>query len=186
MTEKLSLHTKRLLLKSISPQHIHEAFESLNKNEIMKMFGLDEKRFEFYKQMHEGGMKTYNTSLHFFLLVDKKGGQIIGDCGFHSWNFIHNKAELFYNIYVESFKQKGLISEALSAVIEFGFLELNLHRIQGMVADSNKASVRLLKKNGFTKEGTIREDYIVDGKNEDSDCYSILKWEWEQNMSRQK
>lgn len=33
--------------------------------------------------------------------------------------------------------------------------------------------------NSKTKEGTMREDYGVNGKNEDADCYSLLKWEWE-------
>ena len=71
------------------------------------------------------------------------------------------------------------MTEALKATLEFGFTQLNLHRIEALVADWNIPSVKLLQRYGFTKEGIMREDYCVNGKNEDSDCYSLLKWEWE-------
>ena len=70
------------------------------------------------------------------------------------------------------------MTEALKEVIDYGFKKLNLHRIQAMVDDSNIPSVKLLNRFGFKKEGTMREDYVVDGKNEDSDCYSLLRYEW--------
>ena len=70
------------------------------------------------------------------------------------------------------------MTEALKSVLEFGFNELNLHRVQALVADWNIASIKLLAKYGFFKEGTMREDYRGDDKNEDSDCYSLLEWEW--------
>jgi ribosomal-protein-alanine N-acetyltransferase len=66
----------------------------------------------------------------------------------------------------------------VQAVLDVGFIELNLHRIEALVAADNTPSVKLLLRYGFTKEGTMREDYVVEGKNEDSDCYSLLKWEW--------
>jgi len=72
----------------------------------------------------------------------------------------------------------------LSAVLDFGFTQLELHRIAALVASSNTPSLKLLEHYGFMKEGTMREDYVVDGKNEDSECYSLLKWEWEQHNQK--
>lgn len=72
------------------------------------------------------------------------------------------------------------MTEALREVLNYGFSELKLHRIEALVAESNIPSIRLLKRFGFTKEGTMREDYVVNGVSEDSDCYSLLKWEWMQ------
>lgn len=86
---------------------------------------------------------------------------------------------MFYNLRKDSDKRKGYMTEALKEVIDYGFGKLNLHRIQAMVDNSNTPSVRLLNRFGFTKEGTMREDYVVDGKNEDSDCYSLLLHEWD-------
>ena len=112
-------------------------------------------------------------------MIDKETHQPIGECGFHTWNKTHCRTELFYLLRDDKFKQKGLMTEALKATLEFGFTQLNLHRIEALVADWNIPSVKLLQRYGFTKEGIMREDYCVNGKNEDSDCYSLLKWEWE-------
>ena len=128
--------------------------------------------------MHEHGMETHRLSMYFFLLINRENNLPIGECGFHTWNKSHNRAELFYSLRNDADKQKGFMTEALQAVLDFGFNQLNLHRITALVAAYNIPSVKLLLRYGFTKEGTMREDYIVDGKNEDSDCYSLLKWEW--------
>jgi len=178
MTDKIEITTPRLLLKNITPNLIHELFNTKNKDEIMQYFGFGESDFEHYKTMHEKGMETHRLSLFFFLLFDKQTNLPIGECGFHTLNKSHNRAELFYSLRKDANKQKGLMTEALHEVLKYGFTELNLHRIEALVANSNIPSVKLLLHYGFTKEGTMREDYVVNGKNEDSDCYSLLKWEW--------
>lgn len=172
------IFTDRLILIKITPAVIHHLFDNKNKAGIIDFFGVDETGFEKFREMHERGMETHKISLCFFLLVDKQTGLPIGECGFHTLNSSHNRAELFYLLRNESDKQKGFMSEALARVLEYGFTELNLHRVEALVASSNIPSIKLLKKFGFSFEGTMREDYVVNGKNEDSDCYSLLKWEW--------
>lgn len=176
---QLEIHTPRLILKSISPAFIHELFQTKTEAEIMLYFGVDASGLEHYKTMHEKGMETHRISLFFFLLIDKETLQPIGECGFHTWNPTHRRAELFYTLKNDSDKQKGLMTEALKVVLAHGFTELALHRIEALVADWNTPSLKLLARYGFTKEGTMREDYVVNGVSENSDCYSLLKWEWE-------
>lgn len=77
------------------------------------------------------------------------------------------------------------MTEALTEVLAYGFNELNLHRIQALVADKNIASKRLLQHFNFRLEGVSREDYCVNGKNEDSTIYSLLKPEWIKNKKEQ-
>jgi ribosomal-protein-alanine N-acetyltransferase len=163
----------------VTPQIINELFHINTKDEVMKYFGVDEAGYQHLKNMHEQGMETHRISLYFFLLMDKTTNQPIGECGFHTWNKTHSRAELFYLLRDDSFKQKGLMTEALKEVLKFGFEELKIHRIETLVADWNTASVKLLERYGFIKEGTMREDYYVNGKHENSDCYSLLNWEWE-------
>ena len=176
---QIEIHTERLILKSITPAIIHEFFETKSKAEIINYFAFDEIGFDHYKNMHEKGMETYRLTLFLFLLIDKQSNLSIGECGFHTWNRSHNRAEVFYHIRNESFKQKGLMKEALKEVLDYGFVSLKLHRIEALIAANNTPSLKLLQHYGFTKEGTMREDYVINGKNEDSDCYSLLKWEWE-------
>ena len=71
------------------------------------------------------------------------------------------------------------MTEALEEVLKHGFKQLALHRIEALVATDNVPSIKQLEKYSFTREGTVREDYRVGDINEDSDCYSLLKWEWE-------
>lgn len=182
MTNQIEITTPRLILKSITPAIIHELFNTKSKEEIKNYFGFDDNGFEHHKEMHEKGMETHRISIFVFLLIDKESGLTIGECGFHTWNALHRRAEVFYNMRDESKKQKGYMTEALEAVLKYGFRELNLHRIEALIYAMNQPSLKLLLRYGFSKEGTMREDYVVDGKNEDSDCYSLLKWEWDKNQ----
>lgn len=174
-----SLQTERLVLKKITPAIIHYNYNTKSKADLIEFFGFSEDDYNHFLKMHEGGMETYRLSLLFFLLCRKGSNKVIGQCGYHTWNKSHNRAEVFYNLYHDEDKQQGLMSEALNAVLDFGFSEMNLHRIKALVADWNDASVAILKKFNFKFEGTMREDYLHEGKNEDSDCYSLLNWEWE-------
>lgn len=178
MENKIEITTERLILKSITPALIHEFFETKSKEEIITYFGFDEAGFEHYKEMHEKGMETHRLSLFVFLLIDKESNLPIGECGFHTWNRLHNRAEVFYVMKNDFYKRKGLMKEALEKVLEYGFTHLKLHRIEALIGSQNEPSLRLLLNYGFTKEGIMREDYVINGKNEDSHCYSLLKWEW--------
>lgn len=179
MNNQTELTTPRLLLKSVTPKLIHTFFETKTKEEIVLFFGADEAGYDHLKQMHEKGAETHRLSFFYFLLIEKESNRVIGECGFHTWNATHKRADLFYSLKHDSDKRKGLMTEALEPVLDFGFNELGLHRIAAFIADYNTPSRKLLEHYKFTKEGTMREDYVVNGKNEDSDCYSLLRHEWE-------
>lgn len=176
------LYTERLLLKVITPAFVHEMFNTKTKDEIKAFLGCDDSVYDFYLDMHQKGMETHRISLRFFLLISKESGDTIGECGFHTWNATHRRAEVYYHMKKDEFKQQGFMREALPKVLEYGFTEMNLHRIQASIADYNTPSKKLLKRFGFTYEGTLREEYCVDGVNEDSDYYSLLKSEWKPNI----
>lgn len=173
------IETNRLLLKGVSPQMIHELFRTKSKEEIKAFLGIDDQGYERYLEMHEKGMETERFSQFFFLLIEKATNVPIGQCGFHSWNKRHRRAELFYLLNDDSHKRKGLMTEAVAEVLRYAFEQMDIHRIEALVANWNTASLRLLQRYGFSFEGTMREDYVVDGKSESSDCYSLLRHEWQ-------
>lgn len=175
---EVAISTQRLLLKGITPQVIHEVFATRGEDEVKSFFGVDEKGYQHFKEMHEKGMETHRHSLFFFLLVEKTTLQPIGECGFHTWNRTHRRAELYYLLRDEAQQRKGFMTEALGEVIRYGFGHMNLHRIEALVAEWNTPSIRLLEGFGFSFEGTMREDYVVNGRSENSDCYSLLEQEW--------
>jgi ribosomal-protein-alanine N-acetyltransferase len=172
------LETVRLKLVSVNPKLIKHLFETKSKQEIISFFETDETGLKSYEEMFEKGMETHQLSFLYFLLIHKQLGKIIGECGFHTWNKKHSKAEVFYSLREEEFKRKGYMSEALKKVIQFGFEAMQLHRITAMIGESNEASQKLVKKYGFVNEGLMRQDYFIEGKYEDSVCFSLLKSEW--------
>lgn len=177
MNAQITLTTDRLLLKGITPAILKELFATMNQAEIIAYFDADEQSFDRMTKMVTHGMETYNISLFYFLICDKNTGTVLGECGFHTWNTTHHRADLFYSMRHDTYKKKGYMKEVVGPILTFGFSELGLHRIQAFIDDANTPSKRILKHYGFTFEGRMRQDYWVNGIPEDSDCYSLLKGE---------
>ena len=70
------------------------------------------------------------------------------------------------------------MSEAILRIIDYGFSQMNLHRIEAFIGPANIASQKLVEKLGFQKEGVLREHYRKQGVIEDSIVYSLLKKEY--------
>lgn len=174
----MKIETNRLELVCVTPSMIHDIFATKSKSEILEFFGYDEPAFEKMQTMVERGMETFNLSFIYFILKEKTSQKSIGECGFHSWNTLHHKADIFYVMHDDSFKRRGLMQEAAARVIAYGFEEMKLHRIQALIAKENTASFKILHANQFVFEGTKREDYLVQGTYENSECYSLLANEW--------
>ncbi len=170
----MELQTERMSLRKITPELIHHYFNTLGKQQIMELLGLEEAEYSTYRQMHEEGMETFRLTMLYFLLIRKADGSILGNCGFHTWNKTHHRAELFYALKRDEDKGQGYLTEVLPLVLAFGFSDMGLHRIEACVAARNTPSVRLLQRQGFVQEGTLREHYLVDDVYEDSDVYALI------------
>ncbi len=69
----------------------------------------------------------------------------------------------------------GVMSEALKAIINYAFFDLNLNRLEADIDPNNTASATLLKKNGFSLEGYLRERWIVGDQFSDTELYGLLR-----------
>lgn len=174
MNPEIKLETNRFLLLAITPSYVSTLFKTQSSVFIQQLFGVNKEGFLRLKDMIAQGMESYRISLFYFLIVEKATNKTIGECGFHTWNKFHHRAELFYTLKEEVHRGQGFMSEVLPSVIEYGFKHLELHRIEALVASNNVASIKLLLKNNFQFEGTKRQDYLVDGIFENSDCYSLI------------
>ena len=85
-------------------------------------------------------------------------GEMIGTAGLLRFDFEQGRAEVGYEIARRAWG-RGLATEAVAAVVGYGFSVLGLHRIEAGVLPGNGASVRVLEKLGFLEEGT-RRDYL--------------------------
>lgn len=173
------IETKRLKLTGFSTQDITTIFENFSKQEIKKILGhITEEEYQKEEYKHKNGYASYNRSFIIFLLSEKISDKIIGRCALHNWNKEHHRAEIGYNMSDESYKRKGLMTEAVSAIIDYGFNKLELQRIEALVGNNNIPSLKIIEKHHFIKEGYLRKHYYVNGKYEDSLLFSRLHQEY--------
>lgn len=173
------LTTERLILRHQTPEILTELFVSGNKSETMEYLCLkDDQAYDEAYLKYSNGLRTAKISFHYFAIIIKDSMKHIGDIGFHTWYVLHNRAEIGYAISAEEEREKGYMSEALNAVIKFGFDNLFLNRIEANIGQHNTASRKLLQKYGFSFEGQLRSHYLKDGVYEDSMIYSLLQSEY--------
>lgn len=104
-------------------------------------------------------------------------GEIAGTIGFNELQR-GNKIGVVGYWLGEQFQQKGMMTKALKALIEYGFNDLQLNRIEIRVATENTKSRALPEKLGFTKEGEIRQAEWLYDHYVDHAVYGLLKHEW--------
>jgi ribosomal-protein-alanine N-acetyltransferase len=103
---------------------------------------------------------------------------VVGLFGFHNWNTYHRRAEVGYDL-ARAYWGQGIASEALRAIVRFGFEQMNLNRIYAATIADNHESVRLLERLGFQREGTRRQhSWEEDGTFHDSAMYGLLRHEY--------
>lgn len=108
----------------------------------------------------------------------KETGRVIGTIGYMNYAEEHRTAEIGYSLSREHWG-KGLMTEALAAVIDESFRTLKLHRIEAMHFTDNPASGRVMEKCGMHHEGHMRERICCKGVFRDVEMWGILISDWE-------
>ena len=104
-------------------------------------------------------------------------GTFLGWCTFSRWNPDYRSASLGYCFGEEAWGH-GYATEAARAVLAWAFDTLDLNRVQAETDTRNDASAHVLEKLGFVREGTLREDCIVNGEVSDSWVFGLLRRDW--------
>ena len=121
--------------------------------------------------------KFHSGELVNFAITLREGDDLIGAIGL-TVDQRHVRAELGYWI-GSPFWNKGYCTEAVRAVLRYGFEELALNRIFAHHFKRNPASGRVMQKVGMTYEGCLREHVKKGSRFEDIECYGILKSDYE-------
>lgn len=107
----------------------------------------------------------------------KENREIIGFINLHNLDKDNFSAETTY-ILSPKYWNKGITTEAVRAVLEFGFESIGLNRISADFYSGNDYSQKVMHKNNMIYEGTFREKYFKSGRFFDSIQYAILKKDW--------
>jgi ribosomal-protein-alanine N-acetyltransferase len=178
-----NLETSRLKLTRLSLDDAESVFNLFSDESVVKYYNL-----EAFKELSQ------STKLINFLnsRFDEKTGirwairlketdQLIGTCGFNTWNSNMKNAVIGYDL-LPIFWGKGFTAEAVNIIVKSAFSgELPcgaLHRIQGDTVPGNIASESLLLKVGFKEEGIRRQSGYWKNKFHDLKCFGLLKSEY--------
>lgn len=103
--------------------------------------------------------------------------QLIGTCGFNEWSHVHRSAELAYDL-AQAHWGKGLMRQAVAAVLEWTFQQDRVDRVHAFVRVDNLRSARLLEQSGFVHEGCLRSYRMCRGQPHDFYVYGLLRSDW--------
>lgn len=157
------LTTNRLLLQPISPHDQQFIFEGLSHPDVIPFYGVQYKSFEETAKQMDWYKKSLDEDTGGpWKIVDKTTGEKLGVIAYYFYKPEHKKAEAGFWLFPQHWN-KGFISEALMAVIDYCKNEKAIHRLEAFVEKGNDASSRVLEKAGFAYEGTMKDCEIKNG-----------------------
>jgi len=100
--------------------------------------------------------------------------RVVGTCGYNLWVQTSRRGLLGFDLARDCWRQ-GIMTEALTAVLQFGFGAMSLNRAEAIVLVANEASHGLLTRLGFQREGILREYEYLKGRPLDMVMFSLLR-----------
>lgn len=174
--KNMLINTERLLLRPFVQSDAQDIYEIFSDKQVMKYYDLlpfeslerAKQQVEFFTQGFE-----QKTMLRWGIEY-KDNSKLIGTCGFFAFNEDARKAELGYELN-SIYQGRGLMSEALGAILRYIFEETDINRVEAYVEPDNISSQKLAEKLGFTKEGTLRQYERCRGEIIDICVYGCLR-----------
>ena len=170
------IETKRLLLRRMTMKDAQDIFEYSRDPEVAKhVLWSAQKHISEAKEYVRYMTKRYRDDLpSSWGIIDKESGKLIGTIGYMSLSEENASVEVGYSL-ARWLWGKGLMTEALRAVIDYTFDAMDINRIKAQHELLNPSSGRVMEKCGMTKEGVLRQRLYNKGKFVDVALYSILR-----------
>jgi len=165
-----------LRLRPLEKQELQLKIKWINDPEVHKYLHYDVPlSLDKTKQWFQ---KVINDPSRYDLVIETLEGKPIGLIGLIGITERDRTAEIYIAIGEKKYWGKGIMAEAESLLIEWGFKTLDLHKIWGETRYNNVASIITMKKLGFQIEGTLREEKCVGGERVDIIRMGLLRREF--------
>jgi ribosomal-protein-alanine N-acetyltransferase len=171
------IKTARLVLRKLTLEDTPEIYFLRSDEQVLKYIGrapatsINDAR-DFILNIQANAEK--GESILWAIAMNTKPGELIGTICYWRLQPEHYRAEIGYTLHPK-FWRKGIMKEAIEAVLEYGFEVMKLHSIEARLNADNHASAALLEKTGFTRDAHFREDFFFNDKFFDTLVYSRLK-----------
>ena len=171
-----TLTTERLLLRRIELSDANDLFILRSDERMMKY--IDRPRAKTKEDAEKliqifEDLLIKNEGINWGITL-KDNSRLLGTICFWKLQLENERSEIGYMLHSD-FHRKGIMQEAMTVVLNYGFNELKLHSVEANVNPENTASIKLLEKNNFVREAYFKENYFYNGKFLDSGIYSLVK-----------
>lgn len=174
-TEFPIIKTERLLLRQFVDHDLENVFKGLSHPNIIKYYGVSFQTLEETKeQMTFFADLEKNETGIWWAVCSADNKTFYGAGGLNSLSKEHKKAEIGFWL-ISEFWGNGIMKEAIPLICDYGFNNLELHRIEGFVESENKNCKNAMAKLDFQHEGTMKECEIKNGKFISLDIYAKVK-----------
>lgn len=180
------LRTKRLILREIRPSDAPAIFAIFSDPDVTRFYGMEpyQKVTEAEDLVTRWHKRFADRQLIRWVITPKnETDKVIGTCGFNEWKRHFHCAGVGYDL-APSYWRQGVMSEALTAVLKFGFAKMGLNRVEAHVLLENVASIKLLEKIGFKHEGILRDYGYWSQSFHDLHLYAVLQREFHASLSQ--
>ena len=171
------LVTPRLLLRQLNHADIPAIFFLRSDETVLQFIGREpavshKEAEDFIERVNKNA--TTNEGILWGITMKEHTAKVIGTICYWNLQPENYRAEIGYVLHPQYWR-KGIMTEAIGAVLNYGFDVMKLHSIEGRIGAGNWASAAILEKTGFVKEAHLKEEFFFRGKFLDTIIYSRLQ-----------
>ena len=175
------LKGKNVILRPVKRSDISYFLEWFNDPEVIQYLGMylpmtEMSEEKFIEEL--GTTRARSDALFVIEVIEGNSTKPIGNCGLHGINSKDNHATFGIVIGEKDYWSKSYGTEAARLLVNYGFQQLNLHRISSSAIAYNERSIKLHMKVGFREEGRVRQRMFKNGQYHDLVQFGILREEW--------
>jgi len=165
-----------IYIREITEEDLEKINKYRNKKELIDLLGAPFRHISL--AMDQNWFKTYQLNKEKNVrcaICLKETDEMVGVVYLTNIDWQARIGDYAIAIYEEEYRSKGIGKLATIEILNHGFADLNLNRIQLKVIESNEGAIRLYNKIGFKKEGLLRDTVFKGGKYHNQVLMSILK-----------
>ncbi len=169
------INTQRLLLRQVKQSDVNEIFFLRSDKKVLEYLDREpaatkEEASEWIQKIND--LEKNNNAITWAITCIPHL-TLIGTICFWNIQKEHYRADIGYALHPDH-QGKGIMQEAITPVLEYGFKTMKLHSIEANVNPNNLSSIKLVERNNFVREAYFTGNYFYNGKFLDSAIYSLL------------
>jgi len=175
------LSAPQVMLRRFASEDLDDIFEYIGDPEVTRYLIVETQSREQTRAWLAERLENYASgraaTWWTWAIVSRPENKVVGACTMRKLDWDSRRGEIAYSLARAAWR-KGIMTEALTALLDFAFRPLRLNRIEAMVLPENLASCRLLEKLGFQREGILRQRDFFKGALHDMAIYALLAQDW--------